>query len=229
MTHYLYKKTHKETGLKYLGKTISKNPYNYKGSGVYWKYHIKKYGYNVETEILKECSTEEELKHWGQYYSKLWNVVESEEWANLKPEEGSGGGMVAGSASAQKHSSKMIGHPNWLKSQSESAKKLIKKAQQELISKLTPDELISRMKNSCCRPDSYTPERSKKISEALTGRTLSDEHKKNVSIGGSKYKKSLTQEEKIIKYGRANNGKTWKIINGKRVWMEKGDPKLQRN
>ena len=58
MTHYLYKKTHKETGLKYLGKTISKNPHTYKGSGVYWSYHIKKHGYNVETEILKECLTE---------------------------------------------------------------------------------------------------------------------------------------------------------------------------
>lgn len=54
-------------------------------------------------------------------------------------------------------------------------------------------------------------------------------YKKNVSIGGSEYNKSLSQEEKIIKYGKANNGKTCKIINGKRGWMDKGDSKLQRN
>ena len=36
---YLYKKTHNKTGLKYLGKTISKDPYTYSGSGVYWTRH----------------------------------------------------------------------------------------------------------------------------------------------------------------------------------------------
>ena len=52
---------------------------------------MKKHGYLIETEILKECSSKEELKHWGKYYSNLWNIVESSEWANLKPEEGDGG------------------------------------------------------------------------------------------------------------------------------------------
>ena len=65
MTIYLYKKTHNITGLKYLGKTKSKDPYKYKGSGTMWSSHIKKYGYNVTTEILKECQTNEELRYWG--------------------------------------------------------------------------------------------------------------------------------------------------------------------
>jgi hypothetical protein len=90
MAIYLYKKTHQETGLKYLGKTIQ-DPYKYKGSGKRWINHIKKHGYKVDTEIIKECSSAEELKFWGEHYSKLWNVVESSEWANLKPESGDGG------------------------------------------------------------------------------------------------------------------------------------------
>lgn len=90
MTIYLYKKTHNITGLKYLGKTTAKNPHKYKGSGHYWKSHINIHGYNVTTEILKECSTIEELQQWGRYYSELWDVVNSKEWANLKPEEGDG-------------------------------------------------------------------------------------------------------------------------------------------
>jgi hypothetical protein len=91
MTIYLYKKTHKVTGLKYLGKTSSTNPHNYKGSGTFWKRHIEKHGYDVETEILKECQTNDEIKFWGTYYSNLWNIVTSSEWANLKEEAGDGG------------------------------------------------------------------------------------------------------------------------------------------
>lgn len=89
MPIYLYVKTHKTTGLKYLGKT-ERNPHKYRGSGVYWKQHLNKHGNNVETVILQECKNNEEIREWGLYYSKLWNVVESEEWANLKPEEGDG-------------------------------------------------------------------------------------------------------------------------------------------
>jgi len=44
MTIYLYKKTHNITGLQYLGKTISKDPYSYTGSGVRWTNHLKKHG-----------------------------------------------------------------------------------------------------------------------------------------------------------------------------------------
>lgn len=91
MTIYLYKKTHNKTGLQYLGKTTSSDPHKYRGSGHIWKLHIKKHGYDVTTEILKECNSTAETKFWGEYYSNLWNVVESDGWGNLKPESGDGG------------------------------------------------------------------------------------------------------------------------------------------
>lgn len=91
MTIYLYVKTHNQTGLKYLGQTSAIDPHKYPGSGVYWKCHLKKYGYDYRTEILKECQTKEEIKEYGTYYSNLWNIVESDEWANLKVEQGDGG------------------------------------------------------------------------------------------------------------------------------------------
>jgi hypothetical protein len=96
MIIYLYKKTHNQTGLKYLGKTTSPDPHKYTGSGRKWKPHIKKHGYDVTTEILKECQSKEEVKCWGKYYSDLWDVVNSKDWANLKPEEGDGGPTVFG-------------------------------------------------------------------------------------------------------------------------------------
>jgi hypothetical protein len=92
MAIYLYKKTHRNTGLNYLGKT-TQDPFKYKGSGTIWVRHIKKHGNDVDTVILKECATNEEVKSWGLYYSNLWNVVESKEWANIKPEEGEGGSV----------------------------------------------------------------------------------------------------------------------------------------
>lgn len=100
MTIYLMVKTHNITGLKYLCKTKRKDPHKYKGSGDYWTFHIKKHGYDVTTEILKECQDNQEIKHWGLYYSDLWNVVYARDdngrklWANLKPESGDGGAVA---------------------------------------------------------------------------------------------------------------------------------------
>lgn len=90
MTYYLYKKTHNRTGLKYLGKTQS-NPHTYRGSGVRWNNHLRIHGDDVSTEILCECETNDEIRYWGEYYSNLWDVVNSNEWANLKVESGDGG------------------------------------------------------------------------------------------------------------------------------------------
>jgi hypothetical protein len=91
MTIYLYKKTHKKTGLQYLGQTSRGDPHKYPGSGTYWNKHLKKHGYEYVTEIIKECQTKDEIKFWGKYYSELWDVVHNPSWANLKMEEGNGG------------------------------------------------------------------------------------------------------------------------------------------
>lgn len=92
-TYYLYKKTHKITNLKYLGFTKN-NPHKYKGSGTYWIRHLSKHGYIVDTEILLETTDKQEIENKGIYYSNIWNIVESDEWANIKPETGFGGGVT---------------------------------------------------------------------------------------------------------------------------------------
>lgn len=86
----LYVKTHRKTGLKYLGKTVE-DPYTYQGSGIHWTNHINKHGYDCDTEVIRWCKDNESVKAWGIFYSDLWNVVESDDWANLKREEGDGG------------------------------------------------------------------------------------------------------------------------------------------
>lgn len=101
MIYYLYVKTHTITGLKYLGQTRSKDPYSYAGSGKHWLNHLKKHGKHFTTEIIKECQNNNEVAHWGKYYSDLWDVVKSKDWANLIPEMG-GGWNLFGDANPQK-------------------------------------------------------------------------------------------------------------------------------
>jgi hypothetical protein len=64
----LYVKTHKVTGLKYLGYTSDPNPYQYLGSGKYWMRHLEKHGKDITTEILHECLSKEEIKAHGINY-----------------------------------------------------------------------------------------------------------------------------------------------------------------
>ena len=91
---YLYIKTHRITGLKYLGKTSSKDPQSYPGSGKRWRAHLDKHGYEFDTEILLESDDPVKIKEAGLHYSKMWNIVEAVEWANLKPESGDGGTFI---------------------------------------------------------------------------------------------------------------------------------------
>lgn len=193
MTIYLYKKTHKDTGLKYLGKTIATDPYVYPGSGTYWTRHLEKHGNNVETEILRECVTEEELKFWGQYYSKLWNIVESKEWANLIEEAGPGG--------------------FWSK---ESREKL-SQTNKESLAKLTPEQKSQRMKNSCCAPESYTPQRIENMRKGMIGKKKTKTPKLLAAIE-SRRERSI---QNMLRAADNHRGKTWKLIDGKRVWLPK--------
>lgn len=91
MSMYLYVKTHNKTGLKYLGKTEQSDPHKYHGSGKRWCNHLKKHGYDYTTEIILETNCKQELKEKGIFYSNLWNVTKSKEWANIVPEQGDGG------------------------------------------------------------------------------------------------------------------------------------------
>lgn len=88
---YLYIKTHNKTGLKYFGKTTSKDPHQYTGSGKRWLNHIRKHGYDVTTEIYGYYTNQKQCLHDAIEFSNQNNIVESPEWANLKIESLDGG------------------------------------------------------------------------------------------------------------------------------------------
>lgn len=87
-------------GLKYLGKFTYNETYKHKtvdkytGSGKYWKNHLNAHGFvlkDIKTTILFETTSKIELKEKGIYYSKLYDVVNNKEFANLTEERGDGG------------------------------------------------------------------------------------------------------------------------------------------
>lgn len=162
MRFYLYLKTHKITGLKYLGYTSSADPIKYPGSGKYWKQHLRVHGKEVDTEILIECSSKEEIKKFGEYYSQLWNIVKSPEWANLKIESGDGG-----SNGSMSECQKM---------------KISNKLKGRIFSEEHKQKLSKAGKG---RKDPRSPEGilifSKKVSKKFKGRVFSKEHKQNMS------------------------------------------------
>ena len=89
---YIYVKQSPK-GLLYLGKTIQ-DPYKYEGSGLRWQNHLKAHNLkpnDLQTWILHETINQDEVKELGLYYSNLFNVVKSDNWANMKEEIGDGG------------------------------------------------------------------------------------------------------------------------------------------
>ena len=88
MTYKLMVKQHNITGMKYLCITKRKNYEKYLGSGKQWRKHIKEYGNDISTILIEETDDMEELGKLGEYYSKLFNVVNSKCFANAIEERG---------------------------------------------------------------------------------------------------------------------------------------------
>ena len=201
---YLYVKKHNTTGLKYLGKTVSKDPHSYPGSGTRWRRHLDKHGYDYTTQILLETDNAEELKEQGIYYSNLWNIVKSKEWANLMIEQGDGGDTSASPAFQKylKNREPLVGEKNPFFGKTHTEETKAKLA--ELASKQWKGVLKSE-------------EHKRKIAEANTGQVFTDERKKNISLackGRIPYNKGKPAERFVCKHcskdiGGASNFKRW--------------------
>ncbi len=170
---YLYVKTHLKTGLKYLGKTTAADPHKYTGSGKYWLNHLKKHGKEYSTEILKECKSNEEVKYWGQYYSNLWDVVNSDAWANLKEETGDGG-WVRGAWSTARA----------LKTEEE-LQEICNKIRKSLTGKTYP-----------LRPEKERAELRERLSAQRKGRPAHNKGKPMSEVEKEKRRKPKTEEHK---------------------------------
>ena len=89
----LYIKTHRLTGKKYFGKTTNKNPISYPGSGIHWRRHLIKYGYDFDTEIYLQSEDQKYITQEALRFSRAYDIVNSDLWLNLIEENGLDGGL----------------------------------------------------------------------------------------------------------------------------------------
>jgi hypothetical protein len=93
---YLYIKQHTVTGKFYFGKTVS-DPNKYNGSGKHWLRHLKVQGFEHVVNLWYEFFDEqEECTKFALEFSEKMDIVKSEQWLNLKPEDGQDGGGTGG-------------------------------------------------------------------------------------------------------------------------------------
>ena len=90
---YLYIKKHRQTGLKYFGKT-TKDPFKYHGSGKRWKAHLRKHGADVETLIFGSFDDVDLAREAALKFSIDHNIVGDPGWANLIEENALDGAPV---------------------------------------------------------------------------------------------------------------------------------------
>jgi hypothetical protein len=184
--YHLYIKTHNVTKLKYLGFTSNPNVFKYKGSGKRWLNHIKVHGYDVTTEILFSTEIKEEITTQGMYYSNLYNIVESVDWANLKPESGDSGlGHRHSNETKEKIRRASTGRPK-------SPETLDKQRRARIGMKFTDEHraTLSKVRKGRIpwnKGVAMTEEQKSKISNANKGRSRnkgvvrSEEHKQKIS------------------------------------------------
>lgn len=193
---YLYIKTHNLTGLKYFGKTTN-DPYNYYGSGKYWLAHLRKYGYDISTEVVGYYTNKDECVKAATTFSTENNIVfavtenNKKTWANQIVENG----LDGGAARFGPHSE-------------ETKQKLREKLKGRIISREQIEKSKqTRLKNKKWRKvGEYTPseETKKKLREANLGKKQSPE---TIAKRSKKLKGHVVTKETRQKLRDANLGK----------------------
>ena len=194
----LYVKIHNDTGLKYFGKTTQNNVHSYQGSGIRWVNHIKKHGYNVSTEIIAEFNENDKLvETFALKFSKDNDIVNSDNWANLKPENGLDGGahfkgMKHSKETKKKMSENHLGEKHHLfgKHHSKQTKEKIgnslngRKLSEETKEKMRvpkSDDMKRKLSESN-KGKKHTKETKNKMSESHKGKQHSEETKEKLRV-----------------------------------------------
>jgi hypothetical protein len=115
--------------------------------------------------------------------------------------------------------SSLKGHKPTIIKQPEEAKQKLSEIMKAKMAELTPEEMRERLLKSFHNPNSWTDERRKKISESTKGTPKTKTKKFYLA-------KEKTREERTLRMlecAKKNKGKTWRLIDGKRVWMEKSE------
>lgn len=123
----------KLNNIYYFGKSIKKNLHTYHGSGKRWTNHLKKYGKNnVETLWISDWYYDTSIIDIALHFSQENDIVNSDKWANLIPENGINGG---GDCSQMHNKEAWTKAANTYKNKPQHEKDAIRKRMKETIFK----------------------------------------------------------------------------------------------
>ena len=201
-------KRHNKTGKKYFHKTTRLNLIEtYTGSGKLWEKHLKKHGNDWSNIWISEVFyNKDDLVEFAEFVSEELDIVKSDEWANLIPENGLDGG------SRTEYYTEDI-----RKKMSESKKEFLKNNPNPHIGLKRSEETKRRIgEKSIGRQSTLgwipSEETRRKISESNKGKKLSLETRNRMS---ESKKGSTLSEETKNKLREINKGK--KMLYDERV------------
>jgi hypothetical protein len=226
---YIYKIINKTNGNWYIGKHNGSDP-NYMGSGKILKQAYKKYGVdNFEKVILETCTTESELNLREQHWITITNATTDPASYNLA--DGGNGGdrskfIPYNAIDYSNH--KMQGTKQWWSSLSEDERKKLHSIQAESRSKGwyvsridDPTEVYVHNISKWCEENNVDKSMPTNLNNPKS--KLYQKQTKGWRIRRSDMPVLPLYENlrgKIIVSNGCKN-KTWKLINGKRVWCDK--------
>ena len=216
---YLYVKIHNKTGLKYLGKTQKDDPHQYCGSGKYWLKHLNKHGYDYTTEIIFQTEDSEQFKEIALYYSKLWNIVENNEWANLMDETGTGGNNSKNIDYKKLVETRKNNGKTWKQSEISNQKRSLKHKGRKRDKSISDKMVKTKEDRGILHKSPWTkethPHYAKKISESLKGVSKTKEHISNMKFHENN--KPIHECPHCKKLGDIRNMKRWHFDNCKLI------------
>lgn len=174
MYGYIYLTTNHVNGKKYIGRHKSSTfDSNYYGSGKILTQAILKEGIeNFTCEILDTAETNKELNYKEFYYIEKYNAVKSSEFYNLV--EGGLGGSVKGVIFVHNENITTTIFPEELQEYLDKG---------FVRGKPSPREETIRKRVVSNTGKKRTEETRNNISKSLTGRKLSEEHRKKCALG----------------------------------------------
>lgn len=182
---------------------------------VYLNNAIKKYGKgNFEYKILTVCATQEVANYWENYFIIKFNSRDPNIGYNIK-EGGSNGKLSL--ETKEKISQNLIGVNTWMrgKTLSQSTKDKMSKS---MIGKNLGNVLSNKTKEKMSATKIGKPSPNK-------GKKMSEEARQNMAIAQigntNKKGKKVSEEGKANMTKNSHKGKTWILIDGKRVWISK--------
>jgi hypothetical protein len=214
---WLYIKKHNLTGLMYFGRTTEKDPIKYRGSGTYWKRHIKIHGNDVTTLWVHLYTDKHLIKEEATAFSYSHDIINSNKWANLTIEDG-----INGSAKGRK-----------TKPCTEETKNKISQALKNsklprgMQGKSHTADTKNKIKEAIIAKGGRSESTKQKIREANVGKVLSAEIRQKISNSnkGRKCPKTLGHRQNL---SLANRGKTLTSdVKNKISLSLKGKPKKQ--